>query len=197
MPLFHRHRPSVILFCSILAVIACPLYAKKKPPVAQSAQADSINVVAHLNPSAGLVTRFLVTQHAGRFYLYAEHASSKTMTLIDVTDPGRPAILAELNFPADQPSDQLLAVMGNAALVTSRSEPELAPAALQIVRIFSFADPLRPQVKQEFQNVTNVTADTRRGLFYLANSDGIWILRERLVPDPAVEKQFEQMLNAR
>jgi hypothetical protein len=143
------------------------------------------------------VTRFLTTQHAGRFYLYAEHAASKTMTLIDVTDPGRPAILAELNFPADQPSDRLLAVTGNAALVTSGSEPEHAPAALQTVRIFSFADPLHPQVKQVFQNVTNVTTDARRGLFYLANPDGIWILQQQFVPDPAVEEQFEQMLNAR
>jgi hypothetical protein len=119
------------------------------------------------------------------------------MTLVDVTDPGRPALLAELNFPADQPSDRLLAVTGNAALVTSRSESEQAPTDFRTVRVFSFTDPRRPQVKQIFQNVTTVTADVGRGLFYLANSDGIWILQQQFVPDPTVEGQFEEMLNAR
>jgi hypothetical protein len=58
----------------------------------------------------------------------------------------------------------------------------------------SFADPLHPSVKQEFQDVTAMATDDKRGLIFLANSQGVWILQQRYAMDPQFEKEWEHMM---
>jgi hypothetical protein len=61
----------------------------------------------------------------------------------------------------------------------------------QTFRIMSFADPAHPASKQEFLDVSAVLRDGNRGLIFLANPQGIWILQEKLALDPAFEKEWE------
>ena len=154
---------------------------------------DEIRVVAHVEVPGGLaVTRFLTTQHYRRNYLYAEHAAGQPVTLIDVTTVQKPAVLANVSSP--EGSDfKLVAVTGNAALASS--EQDASPAATpQTFRIMSFADPLHPAVRQEFAGVTAMAKDEKRGLIYLANPQGVWILEQRYAPDPQAEKEWEHMM---
>jgi hypothetical protein len=39
--------------------------------------------------------------------------------------------------------------------------------------------------------VTAVGRDDHRGLIYIANPDGVWILQQRLAEDPEVERAYE------
>ena len=53
-----------------------------------------------------------------------------------------------------------------------------------------FSDPGTPKVAREFTGVTAMSRDDRRGLIFVANAEGIWILRQRLAEDPEVEKAY-------
>jgi hypothetical protein len=162
--------------------------AKNKKPKADPQ--DSIEVVGHIPLTDGPVKRFIATQHYSSHYLYAEHEGGK-VTLIDVTKTERPVVLSDVAFPGDGGSGSLSVVAGTAALVSS--EPDAAPAAKapQTIRIMDFSDPQNPKVAREFTGVTAMSKDDSRGLVFIANAEGVWILRQHLALDPAVQKAYE------
>jgi hypothetical protein len=138
--------------------------------------------------SDGPVTRFFTTQHYSSYYLYAEHQTGGNVTLIDVTRGDRPAVLGDVSY-GSAAAQGLSVVAGTAALVTS--EPATAaPTAPQTIKIMDFSNPKNPKVAREFSGVTAVSRDDRRGLIFVANADGIWILQQRLAEDPQVEKAY-------
>ncbi len=160
----------------------------KKTKPAPKAPQDEIAVVAHIPLLNGPVSRFLTTQHYSSTYLYAEHDSGRSITLIDVTKAAKPAVLADMAY-APGASGSLFAVSGTAALV-SAEQSSMQAAAPQTIRIMDFSDPLHPKVGREFTGVTAISRDERRGLIFLANNEGIWILLQSLAEDPEVEKAY-------
>ncbi len=187
---FHNEVVKLIVLCFLLAGTA-GLYGKDKHTKKQDdSSQDQITVVAHIPLAGGPVTRFIATQHYGRTYVYAEHESGKTLTLIDVTNAGQPKVLSEVAYPDSPASASLLAATGTAALVSDSPAPETKSGAAQTIRIMSFSDPLHPTVTQEFKGITATNRDARPGLIFLANADGIWILQQHFAEDPAVEKSY-------
>jgi hypothetical protein len=168
-------------------MMVIPLPAKDKKPKAAAPQ-DAIDVVAHIPLTGGPVRRFLATEHYSSHYLYAEHDAGANVTLIDVTRPNQPAMLADVAYPAATGSDRLMVVSGTAALVTSGETPQLAP--LQTIRVLDLSDPQHPKVAREFDGVTAISRDDPRGLIFLANADGLWILHQKRAEDPEVEKAY-------
>jgi hypothetical protein len=166
------------------------MHAKdKKTKTPPPAPKDEIQVVGHIPLTAGPVRRFLSTQHYSSFYLYAEHDSGNTVTLIDVTRMNRPMVLADVAYPPGIGSDTLTVVVGTAALV-SDGQPAASAPVPQTVRIMDFSDPEAPKVAREFKGVTAMSRDDSRGLIFIANGEGIWILQQRLAEDPAVQKAY-------
>lgn len=184
-----RQRKQNAVVVSCLLVFSAGVYGKNKHPKLQAPQ-DEIQVAAHIPVPGDAVVRFLATQHYRRDYLYAEHQSGKTVTLIDITDLDRPSVLAEMSYPAS-PSGDLVAVAGNAALVTTANTQAEASLVPQTFRILSFADPLHPAVQHQFDGVTAMARDDKRGLIFLANPEGVWVLRQHLAMDPQAEQEWE------
>ena len=171
-----------------LLCLLIPLALSAKDKKKSQPPQDSIEVVAHLPLAAGLVRRFLATDHYSSHYLYAEHDAGANVTLIDISKPARPSVLAEVSYPSAAGSDNLVVVAGTAALVSNaRTGP--SPAA-QTIRILDFSDPQHPKVAREFAGVTAINRDDRRGLIFLANADGVWILHQSRAEDPEVEKAY-------
>lgn len=162
-----------------------PLSAKDKKNKAEPK--DAIQVVGHIPLTGGPVKRFFTTQHYSSVYLYAEHETGGNVTLIDVSKASQPKLLAEVAYGASA-GQSLSLVAGTAAMVTS--EPSSDPAAPQSVKIMDFSDPAHPKVAREFAGVTAMSRDDRRGLIFIANADGIWILQQHLAEDPEVEKAY-------
>jgi hypothetical protein len=177
-------------FVAILCLaIVIPLPAKdKKPKKPTPSPQDAIDVIAHLPRATGPVRRFLSTEHFSSHYLYVEYDAGASVTLIDVTRPNQPAVLAEVAYPAAPGPDSLVVVSGTAALVTTGGPAQ--PAQQQTLRILDFSDPRHPKVAREFTGVTAINRDDSRGLIYLANADGIWILHQTRAEDPEVEKAY-------
>jgi hypothetical protein len=166
-------------------------HAKDKSKVPPAAPKDEIQVVGHIPAIGGPVTRFQSTQHYSSYYLYAEHDAGKSVTLIDVTKVARPVVLTDVSNSTGGGSDSLLVVAGTAALVNSApAAAPVAAAAPQTLRIMDFSDPANPKVAREFTGVTAIGRNESRGLIFVANSEGIWILQQHLAEDPEREKAY-------
>jgi hypothetical protein len=183
------HRALAVLLSLPLLTLQLP--AKKNPQKQPEPDQDQIQVMAHVPMTDGPVTRFFATAHYSQYYLYVEHGPAHAVTLIDITDPSKPRVLADLGSAMAQGSGAFLAVTGTAALSTDATSSISAPQATQTIRIVNFSDALHPKVIQEFKNVTDITPDAPHGLFFLANDEGVWILRQHYALDPKVEEQFE------
>jgi hypothetical protein len=181
------------LLTLLVGVILIPLVVqakeKKVKPAAKDPQ-DAIEVVGQIPSTGGSVTRFLATRHYSRYYLYAEHGAGNDVTLIDVTKTSRPAVLADVPYPLGGGSGSLVVVAGTAALVSEAQGGSSPSPAGQTFRIMDFSDPQHPKVAREFTGVTAMSRDDGRGLIFVANSEGIWILRQSLAEDPEVEKDY-------
>ncbi len=180
--------PSLFVYFAAFAVLTPGINAKNKKPSAPAAK-DEIEVVGHVPLTNGPVTRFLTTQHFSSYYLYAEHGTGGKVTLIDVSKTGQPLILGDVSYASGSGTDSLTAVAGTAALVTSAPPAAASAPPPQAIRIMDFSDPRNPKIAREFTGVTAMSRDDR-GLTFLANSDGIWILRQRLAEDPELDKAY-------
>ncbi|HLH45031.1 MAG TPA: hypothetical protein VKV74_18725 [Bryobacteraceae bacterium] len=164
---------------------------KKKPPPKISQ--DAIEVVGHVPAGGGTVTQLFLTQHFSSYYLYAEHEGGRNVTLIDVSDASQPLFLFDLPSLPSGSAGRFLAVAGTAALITDPS-PSPARAAPQTIRAMDYSDPKQPKAVREFAGVTALSADPRRGLIFLANPDGIWILHQSLAEDPEQQKEYARRI---
>jgi hypothetical protein len=161
---------------------------KTKKPPSKDPQ-DTIEVVGHIPASGGPVVRFLSTQHYSSHYLYVEHESGKDITLVDVSKIAQPVVLADMPAAPAGGSASLFVVTGTAAL-TSEQIANVPVAAPQTIRIMDFSDPKQPKIAREFAGVTAMSRDDGRGLIFLANPDGIWILHQTFALDPKVEEEY-------
>jgi hypothetical protein len=177
-----------VLFAGL--IVALPAGAKNKK-AATSAPQDQIEVVGHIPLTGGPVKRFLATQHYSSYYLYAEREAGGNSTLIDVTKTTQPAVLADVAYAPTSGSGSLSVVAGTAALVASEPAASTSPAAPQTLRIMDFSNPQNPKVAREFTGVTAMSRDDGRGLIYVANTDGVWILQRHFAQDPEVQKAYE------
>ncbi|MGO8790233.1 MAG: hypothetical protein ACLQVL_23020 [Terriglobia bacterium] len=151
---------------------------------------DAIKVAGHIPLAGDPITRFVCTQHYSSDYLYAEHGAGKDITLIDITKTDQPSVLANVPDTPDGRAEGLVAVAGTAALVsTEQGDPTAAPTP-QTLRIMDFSDPQHPKIAREFTGVTAIGRDEKRGLVFVANAEGIWILQQHFAEDPEVEAEY-------
>lgn len=185
----HFNRLSTPLLLAAFVASIPTVYASEHHSKGQETSAeDEIQVVGHVDIS-GPITQLLPTQHFSSFYLYVEHGPGKALTLIDVTKATDPRVVNSLPFPADDASGNLIAVAGTAGLAVDRPGPQ-KPASPTVARIMSFTDPSHPKIAREFQGVTAITTDNHRRLIFLADSKGIWILREHFAEDPEIVQEY-------
>jgi hypothetical protein len=182
---WHNYRMAVTALAAALTVTSPALYGKDKKPKPKDPQ-DTIAVVGHVAAGSSPIRRFVATTHYSRFYLYGESADG-TMTLLDVTKPSQPAVLSEVSAPDG--GRNIVAVAGTAALITDGDDTP-ASGAPHTIRIMDLSDPLHPTEVRVFNDVTAISRDDRRGLIFLANPEGIWILHQALALDPVVEKEY-------
>jgi hypothetical protein len=181
---------SLVLSVGILALSTAIQAKDKKVKTPPKEPQDEIEVVGHIPLMNGPVRRFIATQHYSSYYLYVEYAASKSVTLIDVTKAARPAVLADVSYPSNGGDTSLYTVAGTAALVTEEPGSPASASAVQTIRIMDFSDPLHPKVAREFTGVTALSRDDRRGLIFVANPEGVWILHQSFAEDPEVEKAY-------
>lgn len=146
---------------------------------------DQISVDSHIAVPGGVVTRFVATKHHDRAYVYVEHGPGQPTTLLDISNPGKPVVVSQLD--ANAASTNLVAVAGTAAL--SSSVPDQTAVASQTIRLMDFSDPKNPKVTRQFDGVTAVE-NLAGGVILLANPEGVWVLSRHLADDPAAQERY-------
>jgi len=183
-----------ILLCNLILavaamVISCAPLAAAGKKAAQALRPDMIEVIAHL-PLGGTPQRnLLISEHWRRQYLYMRSFDGHVSTVIDVTTASSPKLIQRV--AAREPGRQLGDVVGTAVLEIEVAPGEAAKPA-RTVSITSFANLEQPRVIQQFTKVTDLVRDRQRGLIYLINDQGLYILQER----PAVDQELEDEYGA-
>lgn len=184
MPRFKRPTLSALFIAGLLISGGNPVLARKsaKTPAPNN---DQIEVIGHIAFNGAGITQVTTGEHWRRNYLYLN--SAEKITVLDVTSGGHPSIASEYRHALPAADAQLQVIVGNAALLTDAHPVTSVP---RLISIMSFADPVNPAVVRQFTNVTGFLIDSHRGLIYVVNNEGLWILRERPAPDLELEEQY-------
>jgi hypothetical protein len=146
-------------------------------------------VVAHL-PLSGAAPQHMFLQQEGRKqYLYLQQPGLQGFTVVDVTKASKPKVISHV------PQESLTAVGSGLAIAekpnnpatesnTSIGSPEGTRgggSTPETVRVLDVSDPAHPRTVESFNGVTSILPDDARGLFYVANGEGIWVLSHQQV----------------
>jgi len=151
---------------------------------------DRIAIMSRLPLSGRPVVQLTLGSHWQRNYLYISRGGAEPVAVLDVTDAASPKEAGQLDLPRQKADGTISAVVGTAALIASPAPPPLT----QTVTILSFADPEHPTIVREFEGVTAMINDPSRGLVYLADAKGIWVLHLEPATDEPLEEQYRQYI---
>jgi hypothetical protein len=141
-------------------------------------------VIAHLPLGGASVNQMLLLEHGDIKYLYLGETSKDGLAIVDVTKPNQPTIIKRMAWPIEGSTGKLQMVGDRLALAET---PDTATAETVsrtgTLTVLDLSDPTNPRTIQSFSGVTWTLADDARNLVYIANNDGLWILKHQ--PDLA------------
>jgi hypothetical protein len=164
----------------LLAFLAATVPGANAKHRAAKPSEQPATVVAHLALSGAPASEMLLDENSGKQYLYIGANSKEGLTVVDVTKPGQPNVIRRLAWPNEASSGTLQMVSGGLALAEGPDSDSVAatpPASARTVKVFDLNDPANPRVVLGFSGVTSTLADDAHNLIYIANGDGLWILR--------------------
>ena len=160
-----------------LAMIASPaLFASNHK--APDRNGESANVIAHVPLSGPSATRMFTQYQDGRRYLYVDQGAVNGVTVIDVSRPSHPVVVRHTTWPNDSASGDVRFLGSDLAI--SEVPAQTVNQAPRTLNVLDVVDAGRPAVLQTFSGVTSVLSDQPRNLLYVANNDGLWILRHQV-----------------
>jgi hypothetical protein len=160
-------------------------------PKSKKAASSNLGVIAHVQLDGGSAARLLLVKKDGKRYLYAGLSSSTGVCILDVTMPAAPRKVERLAGTGGAQADFQL--VGDTLAVSSRSGDETLSAsgpAPRSVTILNMVDPANPQPIQTFSGVTSIVTDDARGLIYLSNGEGLWIVQTKQPEKPEPVDQY-------
>jgi hypothetical protein len=183
---------ATLFLSASMGLVPTVLAKEKTAPAAE----QSAVVIGHLPLAGPSVSQMFLQEQGSKQYLYVQQASKEGYTVVDVTKPDKAKIVNRVSPPSQNSGGKLQMVGGGLALeetpdssATGGVRHELSPAKPQgapagnertsSVRVLDLSDPANPRTLQTFQGVTSVLADDGRRLIYIANGEGLWILRHK------------------
>jgi len=164
--------------CIVPLVLAALVYGKDQPPKPTEVPAT---VIAHLPLPQATGNQMLLQKENGKEYLYVQQASKLGFMVVDVSKPDKPNLLKRTAQTNQATAGNMEMVSPDVAIAEM---PEKKPNSLtsssrptETVRVLDLSDPRNPKTLQEFNGVTSLLPDGNHGLIYLANNEGLWILR--------------------
>jgi hypothetical protein len=184
---------ATLVLLSFCAAIVPHAFAKEK---AAKPPEQSAVVIGHLALTGPSVSQMFLQEQGSKQYLYVQQSSKEGYTVVDVTRPDKAKLVNRVSPPNQTSGGKLQMVGAGLALEETPDSSasggvrhELSPAKApgtpagsrptESVRILDLSDPANPRTLQTFQGVTSVLADDGRRLIYIANGDGLWILRHK------------------
>jgi hypothetical protein len=187
----HSWSAAVTLAAALVAAGSLAANTTKPKPTELPA-----HVIAHI-PLSSAPGNQMVLQHDGdRHFLYIQTASKDGFMIVDVHKPEFPVLL-ERQVKGNDPTAGNLQMVGKdvgLATVPDKSSKSSTihstGSPTETVKLLDLSDPSHPKTLQIFKNVTSVIGDGGRGILYLANDEGLWVLKhERHLLAPEAHKK--------
>ncbi|HXX16428.1 MAG TPA: hypothetical protein VEJ47_16125 [Candidatus Eremiobacteraceae bacterium] len=145
-------------------------------------------VIAHVPLLEAPGAEMLLQKSGDKQYLYVQKASKQGFMIVDVTKDQQPTLLKTSAATNDATSGKLEMAGSDVAIAevpdkAAKGTIRSTDNPTETVKILDLSDPAHPKVLQTFKGVTSILQEPGRGLIYLANNDGLWILSH---PKPAV-----------
>lgn len=173
---------ATMIFAALTAIVAAPRLSantntKTKPkPTTVPARA-----IAHLPLPSASGSQMVLQKQANKEFLYVQKASKDGYTVIDVTKPELPSVVTPSPRGSDTTSGKLQVVGPDVAIAeipdNSKAVSKSYENPTETVKILDLTDPAHTKVLQTFNGVTSILRDDGPGLIYLANNEGLWILK--------------------
>ena len=174
----NRTAATIILALSCLALAAIPMAAQDP-----STNGHSATVVAHLPLPGPAATQMLLQRQGGKMYLYVDQGRKQSVAVVDVTRPNLPRVVNHVAWPGRVADGEMQPLGSGLALSEAPESGTMASGTSrtpQAVNVLDLADPAHPRVLQTFSGVTSMLPDIARNLIFIANADGLWIVRNRV-----------------
>jgi len=152
---------SVIAIVAIGIAAAPAIHAK---PNSNKTSDKPANVVAHVQLSGGPVTRMLLVKKNGNEYLVLG-LDSTNVAILDVSEPGNPRTIDTAAKAGGAPSAEVK-VVADTLTFFGTSDAGTASAS-------------SPKEIRSLSGVTASMKDKARGLIYVTNGDGLWIVKTK------------------
>jgi hypothetical protein len=166
-----------MIFLAVALLVSAPIFmvANTKPTEMPA------KVIAHLPLQEAPGNEMLLQTKGDKVFLYVQKASKQGFTVIDVTKPVQPSLVNRAASPNDATAGKLEMVSPDVALAevpdkNSKGVIRNTDNPTETVKVLDLSDPAHPKVLQTFTGVTSILQDPGRGLIYLANNEGLWIL---------------------
>jgi hypothetical protein len=168
-----------------LLLIASQASAKDHNPKTENAA----RVVAHI-PMDGLsaVDMTLQRKAENKYYLYVQHAADQGISVIDVAKPAQAKLLGVNAWP-DPAMSGRMNVAGGLALIDETAVPAMrSKASTDDLVLWDMSNPTSPRIVQKFSGVVKWLED-ERSFIYVLNNDGLWVISEPIIAQPAQESE--------
>jgi len=152
-------------------------------------------VIAHLPLPQATGNQMLLQKEDVKQYLYVQQAGKQGFMIVDVTKPEKPSLVKRTAESNQSTAGNLQMVAPDVAIAEA---PEKTASTLtssnhptETVRVLDLSDPRNPRVLETFNKVTSILPDGGHGLIYVANNEGLWVLRYNHLAllEPARKKQ--------
>jgi hypothetical protein len=185
--LIKRSLSAALILISYAGLVAPWAQAKSKkekdPP-----KETGIYVISHLELPEGAVSNIQASDDLDRYTIELAGVDGRTVTLVDVNNPEKPKLVRQVQLPSGLEHSSTQVHAGNTALYSAPENPP-AKADPHLITLVSSSDPAQLKTVKRFPGVTAIWTDRTRGLIYLADSSGLWILQIYTAVDPdAVER---------
>jgi hypothetical protein len=138
-------------------------------------------VIAHLPLPQATGSEMMLQKEHGKEYLYVQQAAKPGYMVVDVSHPEAPSLLKRVPGSNQATEGDIKMVTPTTAIAeTPEKTPETLSSSKHVtetVRVLDLSDPKDPKTLETFTKVTSTLADGRHGLLYVANNDGLWVLR--------------------
>lgn len=139
-------------------------------------------IVGHVTLSGMPTHQMLVQQEGRKAYLYVRQGGQQGYTIFDVSKPDRPKAVnhvSQNNLTMVAPGlaiSETRDISGSSRPGATSGSSQGTSTTPESVRVIDVRNPAHPRTIQTFEGVTSILRDDGRGLIYVANGDGIWIL---------------------
>jgi len=173
-------RRAVLQSCVLSCLVLVALGSASEQPEPKPTDVPA-TVIAHLPLPQATGSQMLLQKDNAKQYLYVQQAGKQGFMIVDVSRPEKPSLLKRTAESNQSTAGNLQMVSPEVAIAEA---PEKTPTTLtsqnrptETVRVLDLSDPRNPKTLETFNKVTSFLPDGGRGLIYLTNNEGLWILR--------------------